>query len=95
MDHGFALITEERKADGLFLKADITFNTTIANMNQYKSGIALSKDEMVRATAEEIRIMHTKCMGPDDMIAKPFWWKSAEGNLWKMVGAFTKDFHDG
>ena len=31
MDHGFALITEERKADGLFLKADITFNTTIAN----------------------------------------------------------------
>ena len=25
MDHGFALITEERKANGLFLKADITF----------------------------------------------------------------------
>ena len=42
MDHGFALITEERKANGLFLKADITFNTTIANMNHYKSGIALS-----------------------------------------------------
>ena len=69
MDHGFALITEERKADGLFIKADITFNTTIANMNQYKSGIALSHDEMVRATADEIRVMHTKCMGPDDMIA--------------------------
>ena len=69
MDHGFALITEERKADGLFIKADITFNTTIANMNQYKTGIALSHDEMVRATAEEIRVMHTKCMGPDDMIA--------------------------
>lgn len=69
MDHGFALITEERKADGLFLKADITFNTTIANMNQYKAGFALSHDQMVRATAEEIRVMHTKCMGPDDMIA--------------------------
>ena len=69
MDHGFALITEERKADGLFIKADITFNTTIANMNQYKTGVALSHDEMVRATAEEIRVMHTKCMGPDDMIA--------------------------
>ena len=27
MDHGFALITEERKANGLFLKGDITFNT--------------------------------------------------------------------
>ena len=69
MDHGFALITEVRKADGLFIKADITFNTTIANMNQYKTGIALSHDEMVRATAEEIRVMRTKCMGPDDMIA--------------------------
>ena len=69
MDHGFAMITEERKADGLFLKADITFNTTIANMNQYKAGFALSHDQMVRATAEEIRVMHTKCMGPDDMIA--------------------------
>ena len=69
MDDGFALITEERKADGLFLKADITFNTTIANMNQYKAGFVLSHDQMVRATAEEIRVMHTKCMGPDDMIA--------------------------
>ena len=54
MDHGFAMITEERKADGLFLKADITFNTTIANMNQYKAGVALSHDQMVRATAEEM-----------------------------------------
>ena len=52
MNHGFALITEERKANGLFLKADITFNTTIANMNHYKSGLALSHDDMVRATAE-------------------------------------------
>lgn len=43
MDHGFALITEERKANGLFLKGDITFNTTIANMNHYKKGIALPK----------------------------------------------------
>ena len=68
MDHGFALITEERKANGLFLKGDITFNTTIANMNRYKSGIALSNDKMVRATADEIKVMHTKCMGPDDMI---------------------------
>ena len=49
MDHGFALITEERKANGLFLKADITFNTTIANMNHYKNGIALSHDSMVRS----------------------------------------------
>ena len=49
------LITEERKANGLFLKGDLTFNTTIANMNHYKNGVALSHDRMVRATAEEIQ----------------------------------------
>lgn len=68
MDHGFALITEERKANGLFMKGDITFNTTIANMKHYKNGPVLSHDQMVRATSEEIKIMHTKCMGPDDLI---------------------------
>ncbi len=69
MDHGFALITEERKANGLFIKGDLTFNTTIANLKQYESGISLSDDKMVRATAKEINVMHTKCMGPEDMIS--------------------------
>ena len=68
IDHGFALITEERKANGLFLKCDLTFNTTIANLNQYKSGVALSDPKMVKATNKEIKTMHTKCMGPEDMI---------------------------
>ena len=68
IDHGFALITEERKANGLFLKCDLTFNTTIANLNQYKSGLALSDPKMVKATNKEIKTMHTKCMGPEDMI---------------------------
>ena len=69
MDHGFAMITEERKANGLFLKGDLTFNTTIANLNAYKNGAALSDAKMVRATSKEIKTMHTKCMGPDDMIS--------------------------
>ena len=69
MEHGFAMITEERKANGLFLKGNLTFNTTIANLNQYKAGIALSDTKLTKATANEIKIMHTKCMGPDDMIS--------------------------
>ena len=69
MDYGFAMITEERKANGLFLKGDLTFNTTIANLGSYKAGIPLSDMKMTNATANEIKIMHTKCMGPDDMIA--------------------------
>ena len=68
MDHGFAMITEERKSTGLFLEGDLTFNTTITNLEHYKTGIALSNDKMVKATANEINVMHTKCMGPADAI---------------------------
>ena len=60
--------TEERKANGLFLKCDLTFNTTIASLEQYKVGPALSNPKMVKATGKEIKTMRTKCMGPDDMI---------------------------
>ena len=68
MDHGFAMITEERKLNGIFSKGDLIFNTTIANMNHYKSGIALSKQKMLKATMHELEIMRTKAMGPEDMI---------------------------
>lgn len=69
MQHGFAMITEERKANGLFLKGNLVFNTTLTNLNHYKAGFALSDDKMYRATEKEVKIMHTKCMGADDMIS--------------------------
>ena len=68
IEHGFALITEERKANGLFLKCDLTFNTTIANLPTYMNKVALSDSKMTQATNKEIKTMRTKCMGPDDMI---------------------------
>jgi len=69
MNYGFALITEERKANGLFMKGNLTFNTTIANLDAYKKGAALSEPKMTKATANEIKVMHTKCLGPNDMIS--------------------------
>lgn len=69
MDAGFAMITEERKANGLFLKGDLTFNTTIANLNHYKNGPLLSDAKMVKATQKEIKVMKTKAMGPSDLIS--------------------------
>ena len=68
MDHGFAMITEERKLNGIFAKGDLIFNTTIANMDRYKSGFALSNQKMLKATMRELDTMHTKAMGPEDMI---------------------------
>ena len=58
IEHGFAMITEERKANGLFLTSDLTFNTTIANLDQDKSGIALSDAKMIKATA---CLLYTSC----------------------------------
>ena len=69
MEHGFALITEERKANGLFMKGNLTFNTTIANLPRYKAGWVLSEAKMTKATVKEIKTMRTKCMGPEDMIS--------------------------
>lgn len=69
MEHGFALITEERKANGLFLKGDLTFNTTIANLKHYKNGPALSDQKMMKATSKQLTTMRTKCMGPEDLIS--------------------------
>lgn len=69
MDNGFALITEERKANGLFLKGDLTFNTTIANLPQYKTGPLLSSRKMQKATNNEIKVMRVKCMSGGDLIS--------------------------
>lgn len=69
IDDGFAFVTEERKFDGLFLKASIQFNTCIANMDAYKSNGILSNALMNRATNKGIKTLHTKCMGPDELIS--------------------------
>lgn len=69
MEHGFAMITEERKANGLFLKGNITFNTTIAGLKQYMQGYALSKTKMQKATVRQINLMRTKTMGPNELIS--------------------------
>ncbi len=66
---GLAMVTEERKANGMFGKADLVFNTTIANLDAYKTWGLLSNGKMIKATNREIKTMHTRCMGPKDLIA--------------------------
>ncbi len=69
IEHGFALVTEERKVDGLFLSSNIIFNTCIANMNTYKKYGVLSNKMLEDATHRQIRNMHTKCMSGHDGIS--------------------------
>jgi methyl-galactoside transport system ATP-binding protein len=61
ISNGFALITEERRATGIFGDLDIRFNATIANINEYvKSNGLLSDGKMSSDTEWVIDSMRVK-----------------------------------
>jgi methyl-galactoside transport system ATP-binding protein len=68
MDHSFALVTEERKLNGMFGKATIQFNTVITNLASYKTGAILSNRKMRDAAEREVKVMRTKCVSVDELI---------------------------
>ena len=68
MDYNFALVTEERKLNGMFGKASIEFNTTITNLDSYKKNGILSNVKLREAANREIKLMHTKCVSADELI---------------------------
>ena len=68
MEHSFALVTEERKFNGMFGKASIEFNTTITNLDSYKTNGVLSERKLYEAARREITTMRTKCVSPDEII---------------------------
>ncbi len=68
MDYDFALVTEERKLNGMFGKDTIRFNTVITNLNSYKSHGVLNNRLMTDAANRQIRLMNTKCVSCDELI---------------------------
>ena len=68
MNHSFALVTEERKLNGMFGKDTIKFNTTITNLEAYKTMRLLDNKKMYEAATREIKQMNTKCVSPDELI---------------------------
>lgn len=69
MEHSFALVTEERKLNGMFGKDTIQFNTTITNLESYKTLGILSNRKLQDATNRQIKTMSTKCGSADDLIS--------------------------
>ncbi len=58
---GFALLTEERRATGIFAVLDIKENTVISSLGKHlKAGICLSEASMRKDTQWSIDAMHTK-----------------------------------
>jgi methyl-galactoside transport system ATP-binding protein len=68
MSYNFALVTEERKRNGMFGKDTILFNTTITNLESYKTHGILSNQKMRKAAEREVNIMNTKCVSVDENI---------------------------
>ena len=58
--NGFAMLTEERRATGIFPYASILFNTVISNLGSYKKGLLLSDKKMTADTDWSISSMHIK-----------------------------------
>ncbi|MBQ4543523.1 MAG: ATP-binding cassette domain-containing protein, partial [Clostridia bacterium] len=59
--NGFALLTEERRANGIFGILDITLNTTISNLSNYKvKKLFLSSGKMLKDTRWAISTMRIK-----------------------------------
>ncbi len=69
MSYNFALVTEERKFDGMFQKDTIKFNTVITNLDAYKTAGILSNRKMQEAADRSIKKMHVKCMSADELIS--------------------------
>ena len=61
IENGLALVTEERRATGIFNVADITFNSIISNLKAYVNKFSLLNDKKMRAdTAWAIGAMAIK-----------------------------------
>jgi len=67
--NGFALITEERRATGIFGIRDVKENTVVSNLKEYLiGGVVLSNKKMEKDTEWSIRAMRIKTPGQKTLL---------------------------
>lgn len=66
MQNGFAMLTEERRSDGIFGDLSVGFNMTIANLQKYKKTGLLKSTSMKKDTEKMIQAMNVKT--PSDKV---------------------------
>ena len=69
MEKGIAFVPAERKVEGLFLKQDIAWNTTIASLKRICKMNTLSRKEEIKRTESYIQQLHTKANGPNQSVS--------------------------
>lgn len=68
LKNGFALLTEERRATGIFGVSSVLFNSVIANITSYRKGLFLNHKLMKKDTAWVIDSMNVKTPSQKTMI---------------------------
>lgn len=68
MDNHFAFVTEERKVNGMFPKGSLIYNSTICNLNRYKTFHVLSNKKQKDATINSLKMLSTKYSDESDLI---------------------------
>ena len=58
--NGFALVTEERRSNGIFADLSVAFNMIIAKLDNYMSGIAIDNKKVGKSVEEEIQELRIK-----------------------------------
>lgn len=52
INHGFALVTEERRSTGIYAYLDIGFNSLISNISKYKNSIGLLNNSRMKSDTQ-------------------------------------------
>ena len=60
ISNGFAFVTEERRASGIFSILNIRENTTVSSLKKYVRGFLLDKSRLFKATDDIIRSLSVK-----------------------------------
>jgi methyl-galactoside transport system ATP-binding protein len=64
IDNGFALVTEERRATGIYAYLDVGFNSLISNIRHYKNKLGLLNNSRMKSDVQwVIDSMHVKTPG--------------------------------
>ncbi len=79
--NGFILVTEERRANGIFAMADLNANTTIANLPAYSKNLGiLNLIKMEQDTDEQIKKLKVKANSQKNLI-----YELSGGNQQKII----------
>jgi ribose transport system ATP-binding protein len=66
---GFAMVTEDRKQDGLLLTQPVTENTTLSSLHRFKNRIGVCKMASERDAAQRIHEdLETRCTSVDQLV---------------------------